>query len=114
MANDAFTQVALANDPRFRVRLKAALLAIAAQVLGEDPATANHPNRVVYANKVIAGPDTEAAKAAPFLVMRPNVNNFVTSYTYDFTQGVGSVVNACGDADLQSQIATDWNWLAAA
>jgi hypothetical protein len=112
MPNTALTQIALAADAGFQQRIASALLSIAAQTLAEDPATVNHGARVVYANKVINGPAVEAAKVAPFLVMRPNVNNFVTSC--QFQQATAVVVSTSGDADLQSQIATDWNWLAAA
>lgn len=112
MPNTALTQIALAADLGFQARIMSALLAIAAQTLNEDSGTVNHGARIVYANKVINGPEFEAAKAAPFLVMRTNVNNFATSC--QFQQASVVVVSATGDADLQSQIATDWNWLAAA
>lgn len=112
MPNTAYTQLALAADPGFRTRVKAALLVIAAQILGEDSGIVNHNTRVIYANAVIKNPDGAAAQVAPFLVGRPNVNNFAT--TCQFDQANVIVVNATGDADLQSQIATDWNWLAAA
>ena len=112
MANTALTQIALAADADFRDRIKSALLTIAAQVLGEDPATVNHGARVIYANKVLNAAAGESALVAPFLVMRPNVFTFVTSC--QFQQARVAVVSTTGDADLQSQIATDWNWLAAA
>lgn len=89
-----------------------ALLSIAAQILAEPSGTTNHAARVIYANRVINAPSVEAAKAAPFLVMRPNVFNFDT--TCVFQQATLAAVSATGDADLQSQIATDWDWLAAA
>lgn len=109
MANTAYTQLALAADPAFLLRVKAALLVVTAQILGENSATANHGARVTYANKVIVTPESEAAKVAPFLVMRPNVNNFTTSWS----DTVGHFVTTSGDPDLQSQVATDWDWLAA-
>lgn len=112
MANTALTQIALASDLVFQQRIKSALLSIAAQMLGEDAGTLNHGARVIYANRVINNPAAEAALIAPFLVMRPNVNNFTTSCV--FQEAGVAVVSTTGDADLQSQIATDWNWLAAA
>lgn len=112
MPNTAFTQLALSSDVGFRLRIKAALLAKAANVLGESTGISNHGGRVAYANKVIANPDLHAEQVARFLVMRPNVNNFST--TCEFQQASVIVVNACGDADLESQILTDWDWLAAA
>lgn len=112
MPNTAFTQIALATDASFQQRIKGALLAVATQILAEDSGTANHGARAIYANKVINSPSQEASNMAPFLVMRPNVFNFDT--TCQFDQAAVVVVSATGDADLQSQVATDWNWLAAA
>jgi hypothetical protein len=50
----------------------------------------------------------------PSFVFRPNVINFETTHEFDFPTQVGQVVTAAGDADLMSQIATDWDDLAAA
>jgi hypothetical protein len=108
MANDAFTQQALAADPRFQKRLVSALTNVAWQVLEEAPATLHHAERATYAHTVNASPSSAAATIAPSFVNRPNVFNFATSY--DFT--VGGTVTAAGDADLQSQLMTDWNNLA--
>jgi hypothetical protein len=108
MANDAFTQQALARDPRFLIRLQAALATVAWQVIGEDPQTPNHAERKLFARQVISNPTGTAAIFAASLVMRTNVFNFAT--TYDFEQG--AVVTASGDADIESQLATDWNVLA--
>lgn len=107
MANDSFTQQALAVDPRFRQRVKAALAKIAWQVLNEDSGTANHTARAAYARSVISNIDGAALQVAPWLVMRTNVFAFATSY--DFQQG--AVVTASGDADIESQLATDWDHL---
>jgi hypothetical protein len=112
MPNDAYSQLALAKDAGFQARIKGALLSVAADVLGEPDSTLNHGLRIEYANKVIVNPASTAAQATPFLVMRPNVNNFVTTTVFD-GNGV-SVINATGDADLKSQVSTDWDWLAAA
>src|SRR5262245_39404640 len=114
MPNDAFTQQALANDATFRRRVRSAMSSIAWQVINEDPATANHFYRNAYANLVLRQLDTEVCVITPNLVFRPNVNNFATSYVYDYAQQIGQVVTASGDPDLLSQIATDWNAMAAA
>lgn len=112
MANDAYTQQALAADSRFRLRVKSALAVIAWQVLNEDPGTVGHPTRTVYARGVLANLDSAAASVAGWLVMRTNVFNFVTSVALD--QGTPVVSTTSGDADLQSQLATDWSQLAGA
>lgn len=108
MANDSYTQQALANDPNFRTRVEAALAKIAFQVFGEDPGTPNHAARKAYAQQVIASIPAQAARIAPWLVMRTNVFAFTTSY--DFARS--AVVTASGDPDIESQLATDWNILA--
>lgn len=108
MANDAFSQQALAADKGFILRVQNALCAIAWQVLNESSATAGHAQRATYARQVLGSPATFAAQLAISLVTRPNVMNFATSY--DFAQR--AVVSASGDPDLLSQINTDWNGLA--
>src|SRR5262245_47302496 len=114
MPNDSFTQQALASDAQFRRRVRAAMSSIAWQVENEDPATPNHVNREKYARQVIRQLDSEVSIILPSFVMRPNVFAFETSYHFDFPSQAGAVVSASGDADLLSQLATDWDDLAAA
>lgn len=117
MPNDAFTQQALAVDPKFQLRLQNALSKVAWEILEEDVTTPHHAERVTYAQKVTSssplptattGPSMVAQQLAPSFVNRPNVFQFATSY--DFT--VGAVVTASGDADIENQLHTDWNKLA--
>ena len=108
MSNDAFSQLALASDPRFLLRLKGACVVVAEQIFAEDPATPNHAARLALATSVLRTPESSAA-FAQFFVMRPNVIDFATTYDFHALQ----VTTAAGDADLQSQIATDWNTLTA-
>jgi len=105
MANDAFTQQALAKEPRFILRLQNALGKTAWQVLNESPSTSGHTARANYARGVLSNPNGFATTLAPAFVNRPNVISFTTSY--DFQQG--AVVTASGDADIESQLATDWD-----
>lgn len=112
MANDAYTQQALANDATFRRRVKAAGAKIAWQVLTEDPGTAGHTARATYARSVLANLDSWVATIAGSLVMRTNLFAFTTSVALDL--GVPVVSTASGDADIESQLATDWSNLAGA
>jgi hypothetical protein len=114
MANDNYTQQALAADTHFRQRVRAAMSSVAWQVQGEDPATPNHAARVQYAQRVIRNLDAEVAIILPTFVMRPNVNNFATTYVFDFVYQTGQVANASSDADLLSQLSSDWDAMAAA
>lgn len=111
MANDNYTQQALANDPTFRQRLKASLTRIAWQILTEDPATPQHQARKVYAGQVIANPDAVTASLSGSFVFRTNVFSTATSLAFD---GRGSTVvqSAVSDAAMDSQLATDWSALA--
>jgi len=108
MPNNGFSQQALAADPRFRLRLQNALTKVAWEVLEEDPVTANHTERVQYAQQVTSNPAGTAQQLAPSFVNRPNVFAFETTYSFD----VGAVLTAAGDPDIESQLRTDWNKLA--
>jgi hypothetical protein len=112
--NDAYTQSALADDMKFRSRVRSALSSVAWQVETEDPATPNHANRDRYAQQVVRQLDTEVIVILPSFVMRPNVLAFATSYNYDFKTRIGFVESATGDADIQSQLMSDWDVMAAA
>jgi len=114
MPNDSATQQALANDVTFRRRVRSAMSTVAWQVQGEDVNTPNHQSRVNYADFVIRQLDSEVNAILPSLVFRPLVFNFETTYVYDFPLQTGAVVSAAGDLDLQSQLVSDWDDLAAA
>lgn len=105
--NDAYTQQALANDARFRLRVKDALAAIAWQVLDENPAAANHPARAAYARTVIGNLDGAVAQVAGWLVNRTNL--FSANTTVALVQGVPVVQTDATDAAIRSQLATDWD-----
>jgi hypothetical protein len=114
MPNDSYTQSALADDSKFRSRVRSALSLVAWEIQAEDPATPNHANRDRYAQQVVRQLDTEVVVIMPSFVMRPNVFNFTTSFNYDFKTRIGFVESATGDADLQSQLMSDWDRMAAA
>jgi hypothetical protein len=108
MANDSYTQQRLAADVAFQGRVRSAMANVAWQMLEEDPATANHANRAAFARSVINSLSLAAQTAAAWLVERPNLLDFATSY--DFPSG--QIVTAAGDADIESQLVTDWDILA--
>jgi hypothetical protein len=107
-ANDAYTQQALAADPRFLKRLQSSLTKVAWQVLEEDPSTLHHAERADFAHQVNQNAQQAAQALAPSFVNRPNVLNFETSYNFQ----VGGTVTAAGDPDIESQLMTDWNKMA--
>jgi hypothetical protein len=108
MANTSYTQQALAADESFRLRVKNALASVAWQVLTEPDTVESHQARAEFARGVTANLDGHAASIAPWLVTRPNLIGFATSYDFERR----AVVTASGDPDIESQIATDWNLIA--
>lgn len=110
MAQDNFTQQALANDPTFRQRLKASLTRIAWQVLTESAATTGHATRTAYARAFLTNPDTVTASLAGSFVFRTNVFSTATSVGFDGRGGT-VVQSAVTDAAMDSQLATDWDQL---
>lgn len=112
MANNAFTQQALANEPHFRTRFRAMLARVAWAVVDEADTVANHDSRLAYAQKVLRSIDTEVSSLVQSFVMRPNVFAFETTYDFDFVTQSGRVVTAAGDPDIESQLTSDWNTLA--
>lgn len=110
MANDSYSQQALANDPTFKRRLTSCLSTIALQVLNEDPATVGHASRTGYARQVLNSPDAYVANTAKWIVMRTNLFGANTTVVLDL--GVPVVQTDASDAAIQSQLATDWNLIA--
>jgi len=111
MAQDNFTQQALANDPTFRQRLKASLSRIAWQVLNEGTGVTDHATRKAYANQVLANPDGVVNSLVGTFVFRTNVFSTPTTLAFDGRGGV-LVQSAVTDAAMDSQLATDWSSLA--
>lgn len=102
MANDALTQQALAKNPHFVDRVKAQLVTKAYNVLAEDPPVAG---RVSYARQILNGLDREVNRIVPIIVQRSSIMAFTTSYDFSGDQ----VITAAGDADILTQLNTDFN-----
>jgi hypothetical protein len=107
MPNNAYTQQALADSTGFRLRLQNALTKVAFQVLDEPSSTPHYIERQIYAQRVINNPQQTAISLVSSFVNRPNVFQFETSFDF----GMREVVSASGDADIESQLATDWDKL---
>lgn len=111
MAQDSFTQQALANDPTFRQRVKASLARIAWQILSEAPSTQDHAVRKAYALQVLANPDSAVNSLVGWFVFRTNIFSTATTLAFDGRGGV-LVQSAVTDGAMDSQLATDWSSLA--
>jgi len=108
MPNDAYTQTALSRDPNFQQRIRANLMAVAWEVLDEADAVEFHAQRASFARLVINNPDSYVPTVSAWIVMRPNLFSFETTYNFP----AGAVISATGDPDIRSQLSTDWNDLA--
>lgn len=108
MANTARTQVSLSQSPHFQSRVKSALAIVAWQILNEDVNIPFHSQRANYARTALNQLDSATSSIVGWLVERTNVINFATSYDFD----IGTTVTASGDPDIQSQLNSDWNFIA--
>jgi hypothetical protein len=109
MANTSYTQQALASEPSFHARVRAALATVAFQVIAEGRDNAAEIQRYNYATiTVLPNLALTAVQISPWLVERTNLIGADT--TYDFPSG--AVVTAATDGAIESQIYTDWNVLA--
>ena len=105
MANNSQTQQALAADLKFQARLRSNIANVAWQVIGESEDVEYHDEREKFARTVINQLEFHARQFAPWIVERPNLIQFETSYDF----AALAVVTASGDADIQSQLMNDWN-----
>jgi hypothetical protein len=103
-------QMALTRDTGpggFMERVTAVLAYVANSVLREAAATAYHPGRALYAQRVMQNPPQAATQGGPLIVMGINI---VSKTTYD--EATQTSVCTATDLELQSQVQTDWNGLA--
>lgn len=104
-------QMALTRDLApggFMERVLAMMSRVAGDVLAEPGSTAYHQPRAFYAQNVVKNPLMASQSGAPIVVMGVNV---VNTTTYDEETKMSTCTIA--DLDLQSQIMTLWNALAA-
>lgn len=109
MANTAVQQQRLASSDHFRQRVKSAFSNVAFQVIAQGQGTSTAIQRYNYARSVLANLDGITSSTVGWLVQRTNLTDpKVTSYDWD----IPSPVTTATDADIQSQLMTDWNVLA--
>jgi len=108
MANDSYTQMALGDDANFQRRMRANLMSVSWEILNEADTVEFHDQRANFARQVINNPDLYVRNISAWIVMRPNLFSFATTYSFPAM----AVISAAGDPDIQSQLMTDWNDLA--
>jgi hypothetical protein len=99
--------IALGNDSDFRQRITTLFLLEAGVVYGESGATPNHAARALFASNIAKQPSI-AASLAPALATRTNISGSTVTYNFDAQR----VETDATDAEIRSQIATDWNLFA--
>ncbi len=107
MASTTAQSICLGKDTAFRERVRALFQLEAGVVYSENPATANHAARALFASKVMTG-QVDASSLAPALAQRTNLVAEDVSYNFDDQR----VETTATDAEIRSQIASDWNLFA--
>ncbi len=107
MASTTAQSICLGKDNAFRERVRALFQLEAGAIYNENPATANHAARALFASKIMTG-QVDASSLAPALAQRTNLVAEDVSYNFE-TQ---SVETTATDAEIRSQIASDWNMFA--
>lgn len=103
--DNAALQMRLANDPNFQSRISYILMREAFIVLNESTSVPNHANRFAFALRVKDSVSNIISNGyAIALVGRPNLVAEVTT-----CDGEGICTTSATDAEIASQIATDWN-----
>ena len=93
----------LANSSNFLGRVEVKLAEQAKAIKAESTGTASHVARAIYADEVLLNAASHALRWSPYLVGATNVAGSITA------NDDGTVSSSVLDADLLSQIATDWN-----
>ena len=104
----AIEQQRLAESPHFLQRVTQSLANVAFQVIGEGRDTPTEVIRYNYARLVTQQTTAIAAQTVTWLVQRPNLLSETTSYNFD----IPAVVTSATDAEIESQLSSDWNIMA--
>ena len=108
MASDLQGQFSAASNINFQQRVSAALAVVAVQVYVEDPATPGHAVRKTYSLEVIKNPPLSMISTNQFGTATPDLLVYAWSRLLA-TQGLD---NSATDAQIQTQVANDWNAMA--
>ncbi len=87
------------HDPAFYNRVGFIALKVAQQVAAEDPATANHVNRVNYSNRIFTGSESDVLLAEHVVASNPTIAAALESGGPD----------AVPDGDIEFALATIWD-----
>jgi hypothetical protein len=99
--------IALGDDQDFRQRVRALFYLESGVVYAENPATANHSARALFASKIMTN-QIDGGSFAPALAQRTNLAAETVTYNFDDQR----VETSATDAEIRSQISTDFNLFA--
>jgi hypothetical protein len=102
MTMSLYDAYAMANDPIFLQRIRAAVITAAVQVAAEDPGTANNTNRQILSYAVLNSDDDTYARRFAWALTS---NNTVT------TEYAGNQMNV-PDADITFSVNSLWDAMA--
>ena len=98
----AVDQIATASDPTFSGRVMMIMFKVAQNVASEDPATANHTERINYASYVIMGDEKPQLVAAHVISSNPTISQAIDGDP----AALGSNVP---DGDIEFALASIWD-----
>lgn len=108
--DNATLQMKLAQQTAFQQRIAFLLMKEAFVVLAESAGTSNHANRFNFALLVRNNVNSVIQNGyAIAIVGRPNLISETTTCTIDAETNAETCVTSATDAEISSQIATDWN-----
>ncbi|MCA1419506.1 hypothetical protein [Bradyrhizobium sp. BRP23] len=94
--------IATASDPEFAGRVMMIMFKVAQNVASEDPATANHAERIAYASFVIMGNEKPQLVSAHVISSNPTISGAIDSDP----AALGSNVP---DGDIEFALASIWD-----
>jgi hypothetical protein len=97
----AVDHIATASDPTFSGRVMMIMFTVAQDVASEDPATANHTERMSYASYVIMGEEKPQLVAAHVIASNPTIGATIDSDP----AALGSNVP---DSDIEFALSSIW------
>lgn len=102
MANDFYSQMALAESPAFQRWVKGGLCKKALAVFAENPGT---QARRDLAALVLDNPGTYATQWAADIATNTGISAFATGYDFK----IGTPTTAAGDPDLTAVLNAEWD-----
>jgi hypothetical protein len=95
-------QAQLLTNPTFIQQVQGALIAAAAAIIQEATTTADHANRIAWANAVIGNPTGQTAYFLPGMLTNSTIVG-------EAGNAAGASGTPCPDSDVEYVVASLWN-----